>query len=261
MRLPHDETGDGPAVVLLHAGVADRTMWEDESAILVAAGYRAVAVDLPGYGDAPVPAPDAPWRDVLETMDALHLDRATVVGNSFGGMVALRIAVVAPERVGALVLVSALAPGVPPSPDLEAAWAPERAALDDGDLDGAVRAVVDAWTLPGAPAALRERLGAMQRRALETQMAAGDVEEAPDPLDDPDTQLPRLTMPALVLAGEFDRVDFRTSAELLAAQLGDARHAVVMGAGHLAPLEQPAAFRALVLEFLRAVTAPTPRAG
>ena len=80
----HDEIGSGPAVVLLHAGIADRTMWSEQLERLVDAGYRAVAVDLPGFGGAQItPGDQAPWADVLRTMDELSIERAALVGNSF----------------------------------------------------------------------------------------------------------------------------------------------------------------------------------
>jgi pimeloyl-ACP methyl ester carboxylesterase len=146
MVLPHDELGTGPAVVLLHAGIADRRMWTEHLEPLAAAGRRAVAVDLPGFGDAPLrPGLQAPWLDVLETMDALALDRAALVGCSFGGAVALVTAVTARDRVSALVLASAPAPDITPSNRLRAAWDAEETALERGDLDGAVEAVLDAW--------------------------------------------------------------------------------------------------------------------
>src|SRR5215212_4490121 len=154
MRLPHDAIGSGPVVVFLHAGVCDRRMWEEVLPGVAAAGFRAIAPDLPGFGEAPVAPESAPWLDVLQTMDALDVDRAALVGNSFGGAVALRAALVAPARVSALVLVSPPPPELLPSPELQAAWAAENAALEQGDVDGAVSAVVEAWTLADAPAAL-----------------------------------------------------------------------------------------------------------
>src|SRR5437763_35214 len=105
VKLPYDEAGSGPAVVLLHAGVLDRRMWAAHLEPLAAAGYRAIAPDLPGFGDAPVPAAYTEWLDVLETLDTLGVERAVLVGNSFGGAMALRVAAVAPERVRGLVLV------------------------------------------------------------------------------------------------------------------------------------------------------------
>jgi pimeloyl-ACP methyl ester carboxylesterase len=174
-----------------------------------------------------------------------------LVGNSFGGAVALRVAAVAPERVSALALISAPAPGIDPSPELEEIWAAEESALEQGDVDGAVAAVVDAWTLPDAPAELRERVAIMQRRAYDMQADADDVSEAEDPVEaDPDV-LKRLEMPALVAVGARDRPDFRQGAEQLAATLPNARLEVIDGAGHLAPLETPGRVRELLLGFLR----------
>jgi pimeloyl-ACP methyl ester carboxylesterase len=250
--LPSDDTGSGPAIVLLHAGVADRTMWAEHLGPLSEAGYRVLAMDLSGFGEAAVASGEqAPWIDVLATMDAKEIHEAVLVGNSFGGAVALRVAAVAPERVSALALISAPAPGIDPSPELEEIWAAEESALEQGDVDGAVAAVVDAWTLPDAPAELRERVAIMQRRAYDMQADADDVSEAEDPVEaDPDV-LKRLEMPALVAVGARDRPDFRQGAEQLAATLPNARLEVIDGAGHLAPLETPGRVRELLLGFLR----------
>lgn len=250
MLLPHDETGAGPAVVLLHAGVADRTMWTEHLPPLAAAGYRAVAVDLPGFGEAPLGREFGPWSDVLETMDALRIDRAAVVGNSFGGAVALNVAIVAPERVKALVLVSARPPWLEPSSELEAAWEAEESALERGDIEAAVTAVVDTWTLPDASQALRDRVAAMQRRAFEVQVAAPEPVEVPAPAEADPERLIELEMPTLIAAGEFELPDFRLGAELLAERLRGDPATVMSEAGHLAPLEQPDAFDRLLLRFL-----------
>jgi pimeloyl-ACP methyl ester carboxylesterase len=249
--LPRDEAGSGPAVVLLHAGIADRTMWSEHLEGLADAGYRAVAPDLPGFGEARVaPGEQAPWADVLRTMDELSIERAALVGNSFGGAVALRVALVAPDRVSALALISAPSPALEPSPELEAAWEAEEAALQRGDIEAAVEAVVDFWTLPDASQQLRDRVAAMQRRAFALQAEAPPATEAPDPVAQRPEALAGLSVPTLVAAGELDKRDFRQGAETLARTLPRARHAVIEGAGHLAPLEAPEAFRELVLAFL-----------
>ena len=214
-------------------------------------------MDLPGFGEATVgPGEQAPWVDVLHTMDELGVERAALVGNSFGGAVALRVAAVAPERVSALALVSAPPPDLEPSPELTAAWEAEEAALERGDTEGAVEAVVEAWTLPGAPDAVRARVAAMQRRAYALQAEAAGATEAADPLEGRPEALASIALPAVVAAGEFDKRDFRDGARLLAEALPRARHEVIAGAGHLAPLEAPAAFRELVLDLLRAPTPP-----
>jgi pimeloyl-ACP methyl ester carboxylesterase len=248
--LPHDDVGVGPAVVLLHAGVADRKMWAELLPSIAAAGYRAIAVDLPGFGDA-AEAGHAPHAAVLDTIDALEIEPAALVGNSFGGAVALRVAAVAPDRVAAMALVSAPAPGVKPSAELEAAWDAEESALERGDLEGAVAAVIDAWTLPDAPPSLRARIAEMQRRAFKLQARAGEATPSDDPLEPDSSALSTLNIPALVAVGEFDMRDFQVGAEVLAQQLRQARLVVIPRAGHLARLEQPEVFRQLVLDYLR----------
>jgi pimeloyl-ACP methyl ester carboxylesterase len=163
--------------------------------------------------------------------------------------VALRAAAVAPSRVTGLALISALPPDVgEPSPELGAAWEAETRALERGDIEAAVAAVVEAWTLPDAPPELRERVADMQRRALTKQVNAPQVPEAPDPLDQ--TGLTQIAGPAVVAAGERDMPDFREGARRMADQLPVARHVEIPGAGHLAPLETPEAFRELLASFL-----------
>jgi 3-oxoadipate enol-lactonase len=250
VTLPFDEAGSGPAnVVLLHAGVADRTMWAEHLEPIAAEGYRVVALDLPGFGEAPPPVgSQAPWIDVLGTMRDLGIDQAALVGNSFGGGVALRASVVAPAAVWAMVLISAPAPGLEPSAELLVAWEREEAALERGDIDGAVEAVLDSWVRRD----LRDRVGPMQRRALKLQSAGEDITEAPDPVESLDV-LRGLEVPTLLAWGEHDMQDFKNGAHELAAALPNAWQEEIKAAGHLAPLETPDAFRTLVVSFLREV--------
>jgi pimeloyl-ACP methyl ester carboxylesterase len=248
--LPSDEAGTGDAVVLLHAGVADRTMWREHLGPLAAAGYRAVAVDLPGFGEAAVPdSPAAPWTDVLETMDSLDVRQAALVGNSFGGMVALRVAALEPARLWALVLVSSPLLSFEPSERLEAAWEAENAALERGDAEEAVAAVVSAWTLPTASPELRARVADMQRRAFALQ-AGAEPEDAPDPLEAQPELLERITAPVLVVEGAQDMPDFQGSAATLEPAVPDVAQRLIEDAGHLAPLETPHVFLELLIDFL-----------
>lgn len=251
MILPHDDQGAGPSVVLLHAGIVDRRMWAGQLGPLAEAGYRVSALDLPGFGEAPMPVEeDAPWNDVLETLDWLGVERFALVGNSIGGWFAQRVAVLAPDRIWALALISSPDDAMDPSPELQAAGEAERAAVELEDFDGAVQAVVEAWTLPDAPARLRMQVARMQRRAFELQAQDGETPEGPDPLESDPGALGRLARPVLVAYGERDMSDFAAAGTRLAAAIGGARLEVIARAGHLAPMEQPRAFNELLLAFL-----------
>ena len=257
MILPRDDLGTGPVVLLLHAGVADRRMWAEQLKPLSAAGYRVIALDLPGFGEAPMAIEaDAPWVDVIETLDWLGVERAALVGVSLGGLVAQRIAVLEPARLWALVLVSSPDVAIVPSPELRAAWDAEEEALEMDDLDAAVQSVVEAWTLPDASARLRMRVAGMQRRAYELQAQDGQTPPGPDPLERDPGALGRLELPTLVACGEREMADFNEAAERLAASIPGARIEVIPGAGHLAPMERPKAFGDLLVAFLDACRGP-----
>jgi pimeloyl-ACP methyl ester carboxylesterase len=249
-RPPFDRAGEGPSVMLVHAGIADRRMWGPYLPWLAAHGRQAIAPDLPGFGDH-VPTADAPapWEYLSDVLDEVGADRAVVVGCSFGGAVALRLAVTAPERVQGLAVISSPAPGLDPSPRLQAAWAAEEEAMERDDIDAAVEAVVGAWLAPDAPAELRDLVATMQRRAFELD-PEGTMPEPPDPLEDQPELLRAIDVPALIAAGENDMPDFLWSAHQLAQELPHASHHIIPGAGHLAALETPEAFRALLTQFL-----------
>jgi pimeloyl-ACP methyl ester carboxylesterase len=252
MLLPYDEAGHGRPVVLLHARPADRTMWAVHLPLLAAAGVRAVALDLPGHGEAAVPTDgrlSAPWSDVLETLDRLGQERFVLAGNSLGALVALQAAVTAPERVEGLVLIGYRPHDLPASPRLQAAWDDERAALAADDLEAAIRAGVEAWTSPEASREIREHAARMLRTQLTSRH--GEPAEAPDPLGDKAVALHGLNVPALVGVGELDMPDFFEGGRKLAEILGTGDIVTIPAAGHLAPLEQPAAFCALLLDFVR----------
>jgi len=139
-----------------------------------------------------------------------------------------------------------------PSPVLGAAWQAEETALERGDIDGAVSAVLEAWLQPDAPPGLREQIARMQRRAFERQRDAPEVEEARDPLEDHPEVLARLPIPVLAAAGEADMPDFKAGAAEIAELVPDGEATVIPAAGHFAPLEAPQAFKGLLLDFLGA---------
>ena len=159
------------------------------------------------------------------------------------------MAAVAPERVAGLVLVSTPPIRLDPSPELQAAWDAEEAALERGDVDAAVDAVVEAWVPPDAPEALRERVARMQRRAFERQLGAEEA-DGTDPLEADPTALGRVASPVLIAAGELDMPDFRAASQPLAALFQHAEILTIPNAGHLAPIEKPDAFRQVLFDYL-----------
>jgi pimeloyl-ACP methyl ester carboxylesterase len=246
MTLSYDDTGTGPAVLLIHAGVADRRMWDPQMPALTAA-HRVVRCDEPGFGETPMPA--APYDtpgDLIALLDRLGIATTVIVAASGGGPVALEIAARRPSLVTGLVLLDSALPGHPRSAELLAFGKREDALLEAGDVDAATRLNVDTWLGPSATGDTRARLYEMQHHAFTVQLA-GDNTIAP--IEVPWT-LDTITAPALLIAGAHDLPDFREIAAHLADRLPRARHVELDWAGHLPSMERPADITALLLDFL-----------
>jgi pimeloyl-ACP methyl ester carboxylesterase len=245
--------GDGPPVVLLHAGIADRSMWEDVMPML-AGSYRAIACDLRGFGETPLPdGPFAYAADVVALLDELEIERAHVIGVSMGGHVAIDLALARPDRVDRLVLVGAGIDGWDHEPTLREAWAEEEAAFERGDLDEVAWMNVRTW-LDGPERDENTVSAALRRRVYEMQRAALDLE---NPAATPGWLTPSrrerlgdIEAPTLVLVGALDQRDFRRIARFLASEIPGATFEELPGVAHLPPLERPEAFARAVLAFL-----------
>ncbi|MEU2832071.1 alpha/beta hydrolase [Streptomyces lavendulae] len=267
MTLSHDAAGSGPALVLLHSGVCDRRMWDPQWEALQAAGYRVVRADLRGFGETPAETGDYdPVADVWELLDSLGIERAALVGASYGGKLALAAAARHPERVTALALLASGLPGRAPSAELRAWGAREDALLEADDLEGAVALNVDTWLGPDATPGTRAAVADMQRHAFRIQLAAEAAAETAEPSlpaaneaeaaaeqippTAPTFDLSGITAPALAITGAHDFADYREIAVALADLLPNARHLDLDWAGHLPSLERPEEVSALLLDFL-----------
>jgi 3-oxoadipate enol-lactonase len=256
-ELNYELTGDGPAVALVHEGVCDMRMW-DELVEALAPEFTVLRYDLRGYGESTLPpGPFSQSGDLLALLNHVGVERAALVGVSYGGRVALDTAFVAPERVTALVLAATGLRGHERSSAVREFGDEEERLLDAGDLVGAtdlnVRLWVDGPNRGPDPVreAVRERVRTMQRRAFEIQVAAYEAQPAPGPEDPVNVRLEAIQAPALVVVGDADVPDFLEIADRLEAELPDARKVVLPDTAHTIPLERPDEFCELTLEFLR----------
>jgi len=243
----------GTPLVLVHAGVADRRMWDPLWSALPR-HHDTIRLDLRGYGDSTGRPRGAlhPVGDVVDTLAELGIERCHVVGASLGAGVAVETSVSRPALVASLLLA---APGgslvAELTPDLAAFVEAERAALSRGDLDGAVEANLRWWVdgprrgPEGVDPQVRALVAGMQRRAFELTAGWDDVEE--DELEPPVLErLGEVRAPTLVLVGELDLDAIQDSAGRLVAGVPGAVRVDWPDAGHLPSLEHPARFLALV---------------
>ena len=256
--------GEGEPLVLLH-GAGDNSLDWRWVLPALARTHRAYAPDLPGSDDSARPAVDYSSaffeRFLGGFVDALDLGRAALVGNSLGGLVALRLALSEPARVGSLVLVAGAGLGREVNP-----------VFTSVNVPGLSEAAIPVWRTPvgayqrawawatllfarpwGAP---REWLAEQCRLArspgyLEAHLAtlralvspAGQREVLLD-------RLPLLEVPTLAVWGERDRVFPESQGRGAAARLREGSLELIPDCGHLPHVERPDAFVAALGRFL-----------
>lgn len=248
--------GDGPPIVLLHAGVVDSRVWEPFVPLLTSAGYRAIRYDARGFGRSVTE--DVEFRrvdDLLAVLDAFGAERATLVGNSQGGQIALDLAVTHPDRVAALVQLASGIGGldVPMSPRDEAVE--ER--YEEVDQAGDVEALTDfELALWGAGVEQPVERLSPELRAFLRPMFADANEGRPRgrqvPIDPPAAErLDQLTMPVLFVHGALDFSYVELFGRHLEANAPNARLVVLPGVAHLVAAEAPEETARLVLDLIR----------
>jgi len=261
------ELGSGDPVVFIHGHSGAWQNWLEQLPVVAAAGYRAIAFDLPGFGASPLPVEPITMSGYGRLVDALlaslDVHAAAVVGNSMGGFVGAELAIAFPERVERLVLVSA------------AGVATKYIGLPIGLMERWSELVLGRAGRWLTPVPSRTERMARRRRLrhwafmllsphpervdprlfYENTLASGPKPGGPraaaeiarydvrDRLDD-------IGCPTLVVWGDRDRIVPPSSADEFGRLIPDARVVVFEDCGHVPMLEQPDRFNALLLDFL-----------
>lgn len=253
-RLAWREAGSGAPALLLHCTLAHSGAW---SGVMARLSDRLAmrAPDLPGHGRTDLDPDRLPQEQALA--DALALppaDRpAHVIGHSFGGTVALRLAFEAPERVASLTLVdpvlfALLAETNPGAYAAEMAEAgPARARMAAGDWEGAAEAFLARWGT-GAPPSPAQRAAMVAGMPFVWRSEAEIAIPETATLDA--ARLRRITVPTLVVTGAASPASIGAIAEGLARVIPNLRRVEIPGAGHMVPITHPAEVSAAIRDFL-----------
>lgn len=228
-----------PAVVFVHGGDQDHSVWTLHARYFAHHGRGVLAVDLPGHGrsdGAPLASVEEMADWIVALLDAAQVKRAALVGHSMGSLAALDCAARFPDRVEAIALLGAAFPMRVSTELLEAAKSDEPAA----------RAMINVWShadhaqYPGNPGPGAWVSGAnlrlMQRAkpgVLHADFAACDRYSAG--LE----RAPRIRCPAMLVLARLDRMTPARSGEALAKAIPGAKLAYVEGSGHNLMGEKP----------------------
>lgn len=250
VSLAVDVRGDAaqPAILFVHGFPLDRTQWAPMLDALD--GTFRIAPDLRGFGASD--APDLGYSmatyaaDLIALLDALGVERVVVCGLSMGGYIAFELARRAPDRLRGLVLMDTRAE--PDSPDARR----NRDATAQQARDRGPSPIADAMLGRLLSERTPRTVAARVRGTIMATPVAGLVGALGAMRDRPDSTglLADLTLPTLVIVGEDDSITPPTDARRLAEAIPNARLAIVSGAAHLPPIEQPRATARLVADFM-----------
>lgn len=258
-QLYYEVSGAGFPLVLIHAGVADSRMW-DEQVAEFGRFYRVIRYDTRGFGlTRTEPVSFSNRQDLADLLDHLGVAAACVLGLSRGGQIAVDFTLEFPERVAALIPVAAGLGGyqgelteaeLRQSAEMEALWE-KKDFIPLADLE--VRYWCDG---PGqaegrCDASVRERVRAMILNNYTTQT----VEPQPRPLDPPAAgRLAEIRVPTLVIVGDLDESSVLAMADAMSQGIEGGRKVVFPGVAHMVNMERPAEFNRVVLEFLQSLS-------
>jgi 3-oxoadipate enol-lactonase len=248
-------SGSGDALVLWPSLLMDRTLWAAQVAAL-SDRWTTIAIDPPGHGASSALERHftlAECADCLvEVLDALRVDRAHVVGNSWGAMVGGSFAALHPDRVGRAVLMNGTASAAPRPQRIQYAVLLRLARLLGGIRPPLTRSVVRAFLGPTTrrtrPDVVRKVLGVAQRN--DVRSAALAVESVVSRRPDQRELFGRIATPVLVIAGREDATFPLAELEQMAASIPGAELVVVEEAAHLVAAEVPDVVNRLVADFL-----------
>jgi len=256
----YESAGSGPVVVLLHGGNLDRRMW-DEQFIPFSRHYRVIRYDARGFGrSTPADKPFAAHDDLAALLRALHIERASLIGLSLGGRIAMDFALVHPGMVDRLVLAAPGISGGKWADDGDTAWiAAARTAAERGDSVAVALSwlgsayIRTAFEKPELAARVRQLvvdqssfwMGMVRHQDLEREASPSAAE-----------RLEELRAPTLLLVGDRDTPFIADVARAISARAPRVRRVDIPQAGHMINMEAPKQFNDEVLRFLASKCPP-----
>lgn len=247
-ELPEDEVAPTP-IIFLHGVGSDKSVWRRQLEHF-SPSRHAIAFDYPGYGESDPADSDADHDDfaavILAAMDALEIERAHLCGLSLGGVVAIAMHHAAPHRCASLIIADSFSA----HPDGRGIFNRSVKASRAMTMRELAEERVEMLLAPSAPDALRDEvvatMAAISPDAYRVGARAVWLADQRDRLDG-------VQVPTLVIVGDQDRVTPPMLSRDVSNRIAGSRLVEIHGAGHLANIEQPAAFNAAVDQFLAGI--------
>jgi len=265
---------DGQDIIFIHGTAAWSELWRETMAPLAEAGFHCIAIDIPPFGFSEKPIANsygnqAQAKRIIALMDALDVQHAVLIGHSFGGGATMETALMAPDRIEALVLlaIGGLNLNLPPKPERKAPSVLEmflntpalrnpvlatmvtnplftkniisRMVLDPADVTAKI---VELFQQPLVLHDATDTFGEWLRYALTVQ----EVSLTSNPVN-----YQALTMPALIIWGDSDTIIPLEDGEYLKSILPNTELIVMKDVNHVPYIEDNETLVELILDFLK----------
>lgn len=257
-RLYYEVAGTGHPLLLIHGGLVDRRLWDDQFNVF-AQHYQVIRFDVRSFGDsAPITAETPPYsleEDLYSLLKFLGIEKTYVLGLSMGGAIAINFTLMYPEMVDALIPVAMGLSGFEPAEEDKASEADVYEAIRSGDVARAVELTLRFWTdgpmrtPEQVNPAVREKVRAMTTRNFERPEDENATQ--PQALEPPAiSRLSEIHVPTLIIFGDQDVRDILKIADILEKEIPGAKKVVIPGTAHHLNMEKPEEFNRIVLDFL-----------
>ncbi len=260
-ELYYESEGNGTPVILLHGHTLDMRMWQPQLPALLSAGYRVIRPDLRGYGRSSKQAEGMHFThtdDVIALMDALHIDKAHIVGLSMGSFVASELLAMHPDRLLSATLASG---NIRKRPGPSTPFTPEELAKQDAEIKANKEKGSEAWkhdwieqlitgggsNAESIRADITKQISEWDGYLLfnrEGRIYYGN--EAWDAL-----KANRPSVPTLILSGEQEH---KSPHNAMLPYLPNGKQGSIPDCGHISNMERPSEFNALLIEHLQSST-------
>jgi len=247
-KLFYEIAGTGRNIVLLHDGMVNRQIWDEQFGFL-AKSYRVVRYDRRGYGKSTDPQTQYSHIDDLnQVFTQLKVDKAVLFGMSSGGALAINFALENPEKVSGLVLVGAVVSGF----GYTSHMTNRGGHFNPGDLDSDTEKVIRYFIMDDPYEIYSENKVAKEKvMRLVPYMGRDNKVPTRPPKRVAVRFLSEIKVPTLILAGEFDIPDVHAHAGVINAGIPNSRREIIPRSGHLIPIEQPVLFNEAISGFLK----------
>ena len=259
-KLYYEVLGEGHPLVLIHAGIADSRMWDDQFSPL-AQYYRVIRYEVRGFGHSRtvenpgnVTSTYTDHQDLYHLLEFLNVDQAFILGVSNGGRIALDFTLTYPHKVAALIPVASALGGYEYTDQAtEQKDAASDESLAKGDIAQAVELSLQLWvdgpwrTPAQVNPIVRQRVGEMISQLCHLPQDNSERQQLEPAAI---SRLGEIRVPTLVMVGDQDVPDMLTIADVLATGITGAEKVIMSGVAHVPNMEKPEEFNQIVHNFL-----------